>query len=83
MISSKWFLILTVCCAQAQTANDLYRQGRYGEAIDLLGAELKQLERREAGDRSMAPILNSLALAESKMARFADAEAHFLRAIAL
>ena len=71
---------LTVCCAQAQQPM-IFRQGRYGEAIDLLGAELKQLERREAGDRSMAPILNSLALA-SKWP-FRGCGSPLLRAIAI
>src|SRR5262249_60890257 len=83
MIPWKWFLILTAWCALGQTVSNLYRQGRYSEAIDLLTAELKQLEAQEDKSRSVASILNNLALTESKIARFASAEAHFLRAIAI
>ena len=83
LISSKWLLFLVVCSAQAQTASDLFQQGRYAEAAAQLATGLEGLETQGVQGRSVAAILNALALAESKTGRYTEAEAHFKRAIVI
>src|SRR5262245_10371169 len=81
MSSWKWLFFTAAWCLHAQTANDLFQQGRYNDAIAMLSKELGMMETRGAKHRDVASALNTLALAESKMGRYRDAEEHFLRAI--
>src|SRR5215467_1966624 len=76
-------LFFAACCLQGQTANDLFQQGRYGEAVAMLTKEIGIMEAQGANGRTVASALNSLALAEVKKGRYQDAEGHFLRAISL
>src|SRR5215467_6793577 len=76
-------LFFAACCLQGQTANDLFQQGRYGEAVAMLTKEIGIMEAQGANGRTVASALNNLALVEGKMGRYRDAEDHFLRAISL